>query len=101
MTGESLHQFDASAVFIWLALIVGVLSAVAAWLARLSRGPYALGGLIVGSVAGTGLMALVGSGVTKLRFPTADNPAVGRSLRGPRTSELCSCFCFSRSRRAS
>ncbi|MDJ0406447.1 MULTISPECIES: DUF2567 domain-containing protein [Rhodococcus] len=89
LTGESLHQFDASAVFIWLALIVGVLSAVAAWLARLSRGPYALGGLIVGSAAGAGLMALVGSGVTKLRFPTADNPAVGEIIaRAPNIGTL-------------
>ena len=89
LTGESLHQFDASAVFIWLAQIVGVLTAVAAWLARLSRGPYALGGLIVGSVAGTGLMALVGSGVTKLRFPTADNPAVGEIIaRAPNVGTL-------------
>jgi hypothetical protein len=86
LTGESLHQFDASAVFIWLALIVGVLSA---WLARLSRGPYALGGLIVGSAAGAGLMALVGSGVTKLRFPTADNPAVGEIIaRAPNIGTL-------------
>lgn len=77
LTGESLHQFDASAVFIWLALIVGVLSAVAAWLARLSRGPYALGGLIIGSVVGAGLMALIGSGVAKLRFPVLDDSAVG------------------------
>jgi len=89
LTGESLHQFDASAVFIWLALIVGVLSAVAAWLARLSRGPYALGGLIVGSAVGAGLMALVGSGVTKLRFPAADNPAVGEIVaRAPNIGTL-------------
>ncbi len=77
LTGESLHQFDASAVFIWIALIAGILSAVAAWLARRSRGPYTLGGLIAGSAVGTVLMALAGSGVAKLRFPMVDDPAVG------------------------
>ena len=77
LTGESVHQFDSVAIFFWLALILGVLSAVAAWLARLSRGPYALGGLIIGSALGTALMAAVGIGVAKLRFPAVDNPPVG------------------------
>ncbi|MFE4502469.1 DUF2567 domain-containing protein [Rhodococcus sp. NPDC056743] len=80
LTGESLHQFDAVAIFVLLALILGVLTGVAAWLARLSRGPYALGGLIVGSALGTALMAAVGTGVAKLRFPAVDNPAVGEII---------------------
>ncbi|ROZ48607.1 DUF2567 domain-containing protein [Rhodococcus sp. WS3] len=80
LTGESLHQFDAVAIFFLLALILGVLTGVAAWLARLSRGPYALGGLIIGSVLGTALMAAVGAGIAKLRFPSVDNPAVGEII---------------------
>jgi len=38
---------------------------------------------------GAGLMALVGSGVTKLRFPAADNPAVGEIVaRAPNIGTL-------------
>lgn len=80
LTGESLHQFDAAAIFVWLGLIVGVLSGVVAWLSRRARGPYTLGGLIIGSVVGTVLMAAVGTGVAKLRFPAVDNPVVGEIL---------------------
>lgn len=80
LTGESLHQFDAVAIFVWLSLIVGVLSATAAWLARRSRGPYELGGLIIGSMFGTAMTALVGTVVANLRFPAVDNPAVGEII---------------------
>lgn len=89
LTGESLHQFDAVAIFLWLALIVGILSAVLAWLARSSRGLYAFVGLFVGSVVGAGLMALAGAGVARLRFPAFDNPAVGEIVaRAPAIGTL-------------
>ncbi|WP_231569473.1 DUF2567 domain-containing protein [Prescottella defluvii] len=77
LTTESLHSFDAIAIFAGIGLVLGVLSAVAVWGMRRSRGPAALAALVVGSGVGAGVAALVGMGVARLRFPDVESPAVG------------------------
>lgn len=69
LTGESLHRFDATAMFACAGLIVGIVSAAGVWAFRRSRGPLTFGGVVVGSAAGAALMAAVGMGVAALRFP--------------------------------
>lgn len=77
LTGESVHRFDAIGMFACAGLVVGVLTAVAAWTARRSRGPVALGAVLGGSVVGACAMALGGIGVAALRFPHPDTSAPG------------------------
>lgn len=77
LTGESLHRFDAAAIFVGIGLVLGVLVAVVAWGIRRVRGPAAVAALVVGSVLGAVIAALVGRGVADLRFPHVDGPAVG------------------------
>ena len=77
LTGESLHRFDAVAIFVGIGLVLGVLSAVVVWRMRRSRGPGAVAALVAGSALGAGVAALVGMGIARLRFPSPDNPAVG------------------------
>ncbi|WP_430335634.1 DUF2567 domain-containing protein [Rhodococcus sp. ACT016] len=77
LTAESLHRFDAVAIFVGIGLVLGVLSAVVVWGMRRSRGPGAVAALMAGSALGAGVAALVGMGVARLRFPAPDNPAVG------------------------
>lgn len=69
LTGESLHRFDAIGMFVCAGLVVGILTAVAAWTLRRSRGPVALGAVLAGSAVGAGVMALAGLGVAALRYP--------------------------------
>ena len=77
LTGESVHRFDAIGMFACAGLVVGILTAVAAWTARRSRGPVALGAVLGGSVVGACVMALGGIGVAALRFPDADTSTAG------------------------
>lgn len=69
LTGESLHRFDATAMFACAGLIVGIVSAAAVWAFRRSRGPLTFAGVVLGSAAGAALMAAVGMGVAALRLP--------------------------------
>ncbi|MFE3289385.1 DUF2567 domain-containing protein [Rhodococcus sp. NPDC059234] len=78
LTSESNHQFDAVALFLCLGLILGVLSAVAAWLWRSVRGAVVLAGLLIGSAVGAAAAAVVGLGVARLRFPEITDVAVGQ-----------------------
>ncbi|MFC9788988.1 DUF2567 domain-containing protein [Rhodococcus sp. NPDC127528] len=78
LTSESNHQFDAVALFLCLGLILGVLSAVAAWLWRSVRGAVVLTGLLIGSAVGAAAAAVVGLGVARLRFPEVTDVAVGQ-----------------------
>ncbi|RVW05902.1 DUF2567 domain-containing protein [Rhodococcus xishaensis] len=77
LTTESLHRFDAVAIFVGIGLVLGALSAVAVWGIRRSRGPGAVAALVVGSALSAGVAALVGMGVARLRFPRVDSPSVG------------------------
>lgn len=76
LTTENLHRFDALAIFAGTTIVVGVLSAVVVWGMRDSRGPGAMAALVCGSVAGSGVAALVGMGVARLRYPEVTGPAV-------------------------
>ncbi|MDT2010044.1 DUF2567 domain-containing protein [Rhodococcus opacus] len=77
LTGESVHRFDAIGMFACAGLVVGILTAVAAWTARKGRGPVALGAVLGGSVVGACVMALGGIGVAALRFPDPDISTAG------------------------
>lgn len=77
LTTESLHRFDAVAIFVGIGLVLGVLSAVVVWGMRRSRGPGAVAALVLGSTLGAGVAALVGMGIARLRFPAVDSPTVG------------------------
>ncbi|WP_424807125.1 DUF2567 domain-containing protein [Rhodococcus sp. 27YEA15] len=83
LTGQSLHQFDSSAIFVWQALIIGVVSAVATWTVRSARGPVGFAGLLIGSVVGSGLMTLTGLAMATLLYPVVDNPAVNDVVARP------------------
>ncbi|MFC4605408.1 DUF2567 domain-containing protein [Rhodococcus kronopolitis] len=78
LTGESMHRFDAVALMLCVGLVIGVLSAVAAWMWRSVRGPVVFGGLLIGSVVGAATTALVGLGIANLRFPALDTVEVGQ-----------------------
>lgn len=78
LTGESIHQFDAVALFLCLGLIVGVLSAVAVWTRRALRGVVPFLGLLVGSLVGAATTAVVGLGVVGLRFPSLTDLEIGQ-----------------------
>ncbi len=77
LTTESLHRFDAVAIFLGVVLVLGVLSAVVVWGMRRSRGPGAVTALVLGSTLSAGVAALVGMGVARLRFPAVESPAIG------------------------
>lgn len=69
LTGESLHRFDAMAMLACAGLVVGVVSAVAVWAFRRSRGPLTFAGVLIGSAAGAAVMAGVGIWVAGLHYP--------------------------------
>ncbi|MFC9897848.1 DUF2567 domain-containing protein [Nocardia sp. NPDC127579] len=77
LTGESMHQFDALAIFVCFGAVAGVLTAVAAWRWRTVRGPIMLGGLLFGSLLGGYAMWWFGETVAQWRFPRPVDPAVG------------------------
>lgn len=77
LTGESLHRFDAAALLACAGLVVGIVSAAAVWIVRAARGPLAVAGVLIGSVVGSAMMAVAGTGVAGLRFPEPVNVRVG------------------------
>ena len=76
LTNESEHQFDAVALFVGIASIVGLISAMAAWQWRSRRGPILYLGLLVGSGVGAAVMSLAGEAVARLHYPHPDAPKV-------------------------
>ena len=83
LVGESLHRFDALAIFAGLGAVTGVLSAAAAWRWRRMRGPIQLIGLLLGSVAGAWVMAWIGESVNTWDNPRPDDPPVGQIVSLP------------------
>lgn len=78
LIGESLHQFDAVAIFVCFGAVTGLLAAVAAWrLLRRVRGPLLQSGVLSGSLVGAYAMAWSGETVGDLLHPRADDPAIG------------------------
>ncbi|QDQ97842.1 DUF2567 domain-containing protein [Tomitella fengzijianii] len=62
------HEFDALAIFVWISVVVGVVSGAAAWAWRSIRGPLTALAVIVGGVAGAWLAAGMGDLVAQSRF---------------------------------
>lgn len=83
LTGESMHRFDALAIFVCLGAGLGVVSAAAAWRARSVRGPLVLLALLAGSLAGAYAMSDIGELVAEVRNPRPDDPLVGSIVTLP------------------
>jgi hypothetical protein len=81
LTGESLHRFDALALFVLVSFALGILVPIGWWLWISQRGPRLFVAVFVGSFVGSVAAVLVGNGVAALRFPRADEPAVGSIVR--------------------
>lgn len=83
LVGESLHRFDAVALFTAAGAVTGLLSAVAAWRYRRMRGPIQFAGLLLGSVAGAWVMSWAGHAVNHWDNPRPVDPPVGRIVALP------------------
>lgn len=83
LVGESLHRFDATALFAGAGAVTGFLSAVAAWRWRRMRGPLQCAALLLGSVAGAWIMAGFGNMVVTWDNPRPEEPPVGRIVALP------------------
>ncbi|OZD04574.1 hypothetical protein CH275_15415 [Rhodococcus sp. 06-235-1A] len=77
LTGESLHRFDALALFSFVALVLGLVLPIGWWQWRSERGPRLFGAVFLGALAGSIVAILVGNGIAALRFPKATDPTVG------------------------
>ncbi|WP_182357532.1 DUF2567 domain-containing protein [Tomitella gaofuii] len=62
------HEFDALAIFVWISVVVGVVTGAAAWAWRSIRGPLTAVAVIVGGVAGAWLAAGMGDLIAQNRF---------------------------------
>ncbi len=76
LTGESMHRFDAVAIFILIGAVTAVLATAAAWRWRSARGPMLLAGVFAGAVAGAWLMRIVGEAVAEQLHTRPAHPAV-------------------------
>ncbi|MQY21229.1 DUF2567 domain-containing protein [Nocardia macrotermitis] len=74
LTGESTHRFDAIAVFVCIAMVVGVLTAAAVWRLRRVRGPIMQCALLFASFVGAELMSWLGELTAHSMHPHASNP---------------------------
>ncbi|WP_280399153.1 DUF2567 domain-containing protein [Nocardia carnea] len=83
LVGESLHRFDALAIFAGAGAVTGLLAAAAAWRWRRMRGPIQLLGLLLGSAAGAWVMAWAGEAVNTWNNPRPDDPPVGQIVALP------------------
>ncbi|WP_084487569.1 DUF2567 domain-containing protein [Nocardia sienata] len=83
LVGESLHRFDATALFTGAGAVTGFLSAVVAWRWRRMRGPLQSAGLLLGSVAGAWIMAWFGNAVVAWDNPRPHDPPVGQIVALP------------------
>lgn len=83
LVGESLHRFDATALFVGAGAVTGFLSAVAAWRWRRMRGPLQCAGLLLGSVAGAWVMAWSGNMVVTWDNSRPEDPPVGQIVALP------------------
>ncbi|MEV6139731.1 DUF2567 domain-containing protein [Nocardia sp. NPDC051990] len=83
LTGESVHQFDALAIFVCIGAVLGVLTAIGVWRWRRPRGPLLQLGLLIGSGAGAYVMAKVGEQIMQWQHPMPYDPSVGQIVRLP------------------
>ncbi|MET8652468.1 DUF2567 domain-containing protein [Nocardia aurea] len=80
LTGESVHQFDALAIFVCVGAVVGVLSAAGVWRLRSVRGPVLQLGLLAGSLLGAFAMRTIGEAVAEWHHARPDDPPVGQII---------------------
>jgi|GEM_PF-1126014 len=85
LTGESGHRFDAVAIFVCAALVIGLLTAAAVWRASRVRGPILQCALLFGSLAGAELMSWCGEHVARWLHPHAANPPLRTIVAMPPT----------------
>ncbi|MFF0612472.1 DUF2567 domain-containing protein [Nocardia tengchongensis] len=76
LTGESVHRFDALAIFVLIGIVLGVLGTVAAWRWRRVRGPVLLTGILLGSAVGAFLTKVVGEAVAEQRHVRPSHPPI-------------------------
>ncbi|BAW05794.1 conserved hypothetical protein [Nocardia seriolae] len=76
LTGESMHRFDALAIFVLIGIVVGVVTTAAVWRWRRVRGPILLSGILLGSLAGAFLTKIVGEAVAAQLHTRPKHPAV-------------------------
>ncbi len=77
LTGESVHRFDALAMFSLVSFALGLVLPVGWWLWKSERGPRLFAAIFVGALAGSIAAIVVGNAIAALRFPKAADPAVG------------------------
>ncbi|MGN2640286.1 DUF2567 domain-containing protein [Nocardia takedensis] len=78
LPGESVHDFDALAIFACTGGMLGALTAVGAWRLRSVRGPLVQIGVLVAAFAGAFGMRAFGELVAQLRYPVVENAAAGQ-----------------------
>ncbi|MFX0574979.1 DUF2567 domain-containing protein [Nocardia nepalensis] len=83
LTGESVHQFDALAIFACIGAVLGVLTAVGVWRWRRVRGPLLQLGLLIGSAAGAYVMSELGEQIMQWQHPMPYDPPVGQIVPVP------------------
>ncbi|MEC3958529.1 DUF2567 domain-containing protein [Nocardia sp. CDC153] len=76
LTGESMHRFDALAIFVLIGIVLGVVGTAAVWRWRRVRGPILLCGILLGSLAGAFLTKVVGEAVAEQLHTRPKHPAV-------------------------
>lgn len=77
LTGESLHRFDALALFACGAFVAGIVLPVAFWAWTRARGPMLYLGLLVGAALGSAAMLTIGIWIAGLIHPRPEDSAVG------------------------
>ncbi|WP_162958407.1 DUF2567 domain-containing protein [Nocardia yunnanensis] len=76
LTGESMHRFDALALFVLIGIAVGVVGTAAAWRWRRVRGPILLCGILFGSLAGAFAAKIVGEALAEQLHTRPKHPPV-------------------------
>ncbi len=72
LTAESMHRFDAAAMFACFTAGLGAVVAVAAWTRASLRGPALVGSVLLACVLGAVVVAAVGDLVGVVRFQVPD-----------------------------
>ncbi|MGA9871379.1 MAG: DUF2567 domain-containing protein [Rhodococcus sp. (in: high G+C Gram-positive bacteria)] len=77
LTGESLHRFDAVAVFVCVTAVAGIVLPLGFWAWTRARGPMLGAGLVIGAFIAAAATLGLGVWVAGLRQPPSDDAVVG------------------------